>query len=257
MDLTFDRSLAMNYKSHAQQARVMTEAWVSSQIFCPNCGSNSLEKYPNNTPVGDFFCSACSEQFELKSTQGAFAAKIVDGQYDTMIRRLRSHQVPNLFGLSYDPVGRRVRDFFVIPSQFFVPDIVERRRPLSPTARRAGWVGCNILIRNIPLAGRVRLVTNGVAVEKPVVLKAWKRTLFLRRQSKFETRGWTLDVINCIEKLGKREFQLSDMYECTEAISALHPDNQHIKAKIRQQLQVLRDSGFLEFTGRGRYALRT
>lgn len=256
MDLRFDQSLATNYKSPAQQARVMTEAWVRSQIFCPSCGQNSLEKYPNNTPVGDFFCSACREQFELKATQSAFVAKIVDGQYHTMLHRLRSHQVPNLFGLRYDRTQRQVRDLFVIPSQFFVPEIIERRKPLSPTARRAGWVGCNILIRNIPLAGRVSLVTNGVAVAKSGVLKAWKRTLFLRHQPQLEKRGWTLDVINCIEKLNKQEFQLSDVYKCHDTIAELHPNNQNIKAKIRQQLQVLRDSGFLEFTGRGQYRLR-
>lgn len=256
MDLSFDQSLATNYKNPAQQARVMTEAWVRSHVFCPNCGLDSLQKYPNNTPVGDFFCSACREQFELKATHSAFVTKIVDGQYDTMLRRLRSHQVPNLFGLSYDHVQRRVRDLFVIPSQFFVPGVIERRKPLSPTARRAGWVGCNIIIQNIPLAGRVSLIAGGVALAKRDVLKAWQRTLFLRRQSQLEKRGWTLDVINCIEKLNKREFRLSDVYDCCDTISALHPNNRHIKAKIRQQLQVLRDSGFLEFTARGRYKLR-
>jgi len=26
-----------------------------------------------------------------------------------------------------------------------VPEIIERRKPLAITARRAGWIGCNIL----------------------------------------------------------------------------------------------------------------
>ena len=34
---------------------------------------------------------------------------------------------------------------------------------------------------------------------------------------------------------------------------ALHPDNRHVRDKIRQQLQVLRDLGLVEFLGRGRY----
>jgi hypothetical protein len=33
------------------------------------------------------------------------------------------------------------------------------------------------------------------------------------------------------------------------------PDNKHVKEKMRQQLQVLRDNGFLEFLDRGRYRL--
>jgi len=35
-----------------------------------------------------------------------------------------------------------------------------------------------------------------------------------------------------------------------------YPDNQHIKDKVRQQLQVLRDRGYLEFTSRGNYRLK-
>jgi len=34
---------------------------------------------------------------------------------------------------------------------------------------------------------------------------------------------------------------------------AKHPDNHHIKAKIRQQLQFLRDKGYLQFFGSGKY----
>ena len=39
------------------------------------------------------------------------------------------------------------------------------------------------------------------------------------------------------------------------ALSKKHPDNHHIKPKIRQQLQFLRDKGYLEFVERGRYRL--
>ena len=37
------------------------------------------------------------------------------------------------------------------------------------------------------------------------------------------------------------------------APTKLHPDNRHVRDKIRQQLQVLHDLGFVEFLGRGRY----
>jgi type II restriction enzyme len=173
-----------------------------------------------------------------------------------MLRRLRGNQVPNLFGLSYDRAQGRVRDLFVIPSQFFVPEIIECRKPLAPTARRARWVGCNILIQKVPLSGRVSIVSNGVALAKPDVLNAWRRTLFLREQPELEKRGWLLDVMNCVERLDKPEFQLSNVYQYESALARLHPENRHIRAKIRQQLQVLRDAGFIEFAERGRYRLR-
>ncbi|WP_082520273.1 DpnI domain-containing protein [Rhodanobacter sp. Root480] len=255
MDLNFDALLAAHYKGPTQWARVVTERWVSTHLFCPSCG-HSLESYPNNTPAADFLCLTCHEQFELKSKQGLFGSRIVDGAYSAMLRRLRSNQAPNLLGLTYDRAQARVRNLFVIPSQFFVPEIIERRKPLAPTARRAGWVGCNILVRKVPPAGRVSIITDGVAIAKGDVLKAWRRTLFLRDQPQLEKRGWLLDVMNCVERLEKPQFQLSDVYQHEDSIARLHPGNRHVRAKIRQQLQVLRDSGFLEFLGQGQYRVR-
>ena len=39
-------------------------------------------------------------------------------------------------------------------------------------------------------------------------------------------------------------------------LARMHPENRHVRDKIRQQLQVLRDKGFLEFVGRGEYGVR-
>ena len=68
-------------------------------------------------------------------------------------------------------------------------------------------------------------------------------------------KGWLLDVMRSVEKLGKREFTLDDVYIFENELSRLHPDNKHIKDKIRQQLQLLRDGGYLKFVGRGKYQL--
>ena len=38
-------------------------------------------------------------------------------------------------------------------------------------------------------------------------------------------------------------------------LSRLRRDNRHVRDKIRQQLQVLRDLGLIEFRGRGHYRL--
>ena len=58
-----------------------------------------------------------------------------------------------------------------------------------------------------------------------------------------------------IEKLGKKEFILDDLYRFESYLAALHPKNRHICPKIRQQLQYLRDMGYLSFLSRGKYRL--
>jgi len=42
-----------------------------------------------------------------------------------------------------------VSNFLVVPKYFFVPGVIEKRKPLSATARRAGWIGCNIVLKSI------------------------------------------------------------------------------------------------------------
>src|SRR3989344_6526418 len=102
MELTLDEKLAAGYKSASQKARVLTEQWVDSSAYCPNCGHLSIDKYPNNQPVADFLCSNCREEYELKSKQSAIGTKVLDGAYYTMLERLRSTNNPKFFLLNYD-----------------------------------------------------------------------------------------------------------------------------------------------------------
>ena len=69
-------------------------------------------------------------------------------------------------------------------------------------------------------------------------------------------RGWLVDVMACIESMNRAEFTLQDMYRFEAVLKAKHPDNQHIREKIRQQLQCLRDRGYLDFIKRGQYRLK-
>ena len=109
-----------------------------------------------------------------------------------------------------------------------------------------------------------------------------------------QMRGWTLDVLNMVRRLVEsrrrglpgrsigaktgdeslnekpagqleslrlltssptNEFTTADAYAFTRELEKLHPDNRHVKDKIRQQLQVLRDAGFLIHIGHGKWRL--
>jgi len=63
--------------------------------------------------------------------------------------------------------------------------------------------------------------------------------------------------MKCVESIGRQEFGIEDMYAFEAQLSQLYPDNRNVKPKIRQQLQFLRDLGYLDFTSRGRYRLRS
>jgi type II restriction enzyme len=256
MNLLFDTKLADKYTNLSQKIRVLTEDWVDGQIYCPNCGHLNIDKYKNNKPVADFFCANCREEYELKSRKESVGSKIVDGAYRTMIERLRGANNPNFFLLNYNLNNFSVLDFLVIPKHFFAPNIIEKRKALSQSARRAGWVGCNILLQSIPQSGKIFFIKNRQIEPKEKVVANWQRTLFLREEKEILAKGWLLDIMRCVDELGKKEFMLDEIYHFEKYLSALHPENKHVKDKIRQQLQMLRDKGYLDFINKGKYKIK-
>lgn len=244
------------YVSGSQSARAWTEEWVRTWAYCPNCGAPKVNPFPNNSPVADFHCVECKEEYELKSQKSQFSGKVLDGAFKTKCERLAANNNPNLFLMNYDLKHLSVVNFFVVPKHFFVREIIEERKPLAPTARRAGWIGSNILLNQIPQSGKIYVVRDGQIQPKESVLAQWNRTLFLRDQGQ-EARGWLVEVMKCVEDLGKTEFQIDDVYAFERRLSQLYPDNKNVRPKIRQQLQFLRDRGYLDFVSRGYYRLRT
>jgi hypothetical protein len=255
MKLGFEESQSP-YSSGSQSARAWTEAWVRAWAYCPHCGNARILSFPNNSPLADFFCGSCSEEFELKSQRGKFGAKVLDGEFNTKCQRLAANNNPNLLLMNYDLKSLAVVNLFIVPKHFFVRDIIEERKPLAPTARRAGWVGSKILLSQVPESGKIHIVQNGLVRAKELVLAEWQKTLFLRDES-LESRGWLLDVMKCVESLGKREFTLDEVYAFERHLGELYPGNQNVRPKIRQQLQYLRNRGFIDFVSRGSYRLRS
>lgn len=252
MDIKFNVNLANTYSSFSQIARVLTENWVKDNSYCPNCGKDKISEYPNNQPVADFFCGSCEEDFELKSKNGKLGKKINDGAFSTMIERIVSVKNPNFFFLTYSKKDWIVNDFLIIPKHFFQPGIIEKRKPLSPTARRAGWTGCNIDLQLIPDLGRIFLIRNSAVLSRNSVIETWQKTIFLRKKT-VEAKGWTLDVLKCLDRISTNDFSLDDVYKFETELKQKHPDNNFVKDKIRQQLQLLRDKNIIDFVGRGKY----
>lgn len=65
--------------------------------------------------------------------------------------------------------------------------------------------------------------------------------------------GWKSEVFACLEEIPATEFTLSDVNKFIPQLQQAFPDNHNIEAKIRQQLQLLRDIGLVEFLGGGNY----
>jgi type II restriction enzyme len=255
MNLQCKFELAVAYKAGPQIARVVSEEWFKREMYCPACDSSTLAQSRANTPTVDFVCPRCEQLFQLKSLKGWNQRKIPDAGYEAMMRSIRSDRTPNLFVLQYSS-NWLVLNLVLIPRAFFTESVIEKRKPLGLQARRAGWIGCNILLSQIPQDGKIAIVSAGCALPEQSVRREFSRVKKLADLSP-SLRGWTVDVLNVIRRLGKPEFSLQELYAFEGVLGEAHPGNHNVRPKIRQQLQVLRDLGLLEFSSPGKYTFRT
>jgi hypothetical protein len=142
---------------------------------------------------------------------------------------------------------------------------------------------------------RVLILTHGAFPPKPASPSSPKARFPRQPKSANSSvtqRGWTLDVLNIVRRLVEsrrrglpgrsigaktgdeslkstgqpeslrlltssptNEFTTADVYAFERELEKLHPDNRHVKDKIRQQLQVLRDTGLLLHIERGVWRL--
>ena len=301
-------------------------------------------------PASDYSCPACGFWYQLKSQKSRLGDSITDGAYAAMVDAIKRDELPSFYFMQYEICSSRrqsaqtsppefqmepthvgchsspeegilwsVRNLLLIPHFAFPPSAIIKRKPLSSTARRHGWVGCNFALNRIPVEARIPLVitrssparrdesapsssvegresqsrlTSAATIIVPPeeVRERFKRVKPLK-DIPVQMRGWTLDVLNAVRRLveerrasvldcGGRaqrrhrfsgaitrsqsgvtaaalhnEFTTAEAYIFERELEQLHPDNRHVKDKIRQQLQVLRDAGLLLHICRGEWRL--
>lgn len=247
----YQKEVLQNYKSNSQIARVLTEDWFNDQMYCPCCLNEEIQDFPNNKKGADFFCERCKNEFQLKASKKKFGKKVVDGEYNTMINIISGNNSPNFFLMNYEEGDWVVKNLILIPKFFISTSMIEKRNPLKDGAKRAGWTGCNFLLERLPEEGKIQVVKNEKIIERNKINSIWKKMFFMNSK-RSEFKGWSSDVLRCVEELDSR-FVLKDVYRYEKYLKELHPNNNNIQAKIRQQLQVLRDNKVLKFNGKGEY----
>lgn len=66
--------------------------------------------------------------------------------------------------------------------------------------------------------------------------------------------GWLKLTIEGITQIASDTFSMKDVWVVCEPLARRRfPNNRHVREKLRQQLQRLRDIGFIQFLGAGRY----
>src|SRR5438105_12315083 len=197
MLLSMPGELAAPYHSRAQQARVVSEAWAEENLFCPCCPSDELHRQSHGTKASDFQCQTCRSWFQLKSCGARFGSRIVDGAYSAMEAAILADRTLGLLMLEYLPQLWKVQNLRFLPHFSFTLSCLEKRPPLSVEARRAGWVGCNIVLRNIAPDAYIPIVSNGVANSSREVRRQFSHLKPLADLDALQ-RGRTLDLLTSV-----------------------------------------------------------
>ena len=250
MNLRLPTQFGEGYKSPSQLARRITEPWGAENLYCCSCTSDRLNPEKTNAQVSDFLCSKCIERYQLKSQRKKLGGKIVGSNYQKMLDAVLGNKSPNFFLLHYKPPEWLVRNLLVIPRFAISPSVIIKREPLSATAERHNWTGCVLNVALIPESAKIPLIIKGTEVARSEIREKFARIARIA-ELKPEHRGWTLDVLRCVESLRNETFSNDEVYAFEPELAKLYPGNRHIKDKIRQQLQVRRDRGLLRQVERG------
>ncbi len=151
-----DATTAAGMTSNAQIARVVLETWAELNLYCLDCEADGLSRLPANTPVADFACASCGARYQLKAKNGRFAGRIEGAAYQPTLRAIRDKTMPEHVLVTYDLRFRTVVFVDAIPGASISEDRVVARKPLSASAKRAGWQGCTIDVSDLPTAPIVR-----------------------------------------------------------------------------------------------------
>ena len=261
MDIYLDPTVAKGYKSGSQVARRITEDWASRNFFCLACTAERVRSERTNAPVTDYRCPSCDAAYQLKSTKGSFGSTVQNSAYGPKMDAIANGNAPHYAFLEYSRPDWQVTNLFVLPGHLLSPAVVQERAPLQKTAKRAGWISSNILLGKLPTDARVQVISAGIVRDPLEVRRDWSRYSFLHTDER-SRGGWGADILLCVRTLQEEtkstEFTLQAFYSRFGAeLSTRYPNNRNVEAKVRQQLQVLRDGRVIEFLEPGHYRVIT
>lgn len=111
---------------------------------------------------------------------------------------------------------------------------------------------CDLNLSFIPTDGKIALVTNGIVHAASDTRRQFQESARFG-DVKLADRGWAASVLAIVRKICKPLVTNADLFAYIEELHAAYPGNNHIREKIRQQMQLLMRLGYVERISRGEY----
>ena len=135
------------------------EKWVAKKCNCPKCEkSKTLKLLPTNFKCVDLICDFCGflGQVKTKSVKDVnnLPTTILGAAWGPQKERMDAGIYFPLFIVLKEKDGRK-SSIFYLPVEDQDRHIFLERKPLSPTAKRAGWQGFNYDLTNLIREGKI------------------------------------------------------------------------------------------------------
>tara|TARA_B110000305_G_scaffold173614_1_gene191901 strand:- start:256 stop:750 length:495 start_codon:yes stop_codon:yes gene_type:complete len=160
MELIEHVSQVKEKKKWKSESRIVGEAgelYIKENIECSRCNDNNFQKCKSNETSKDLICISCSQKYQIKAKSATQKQinniknkdifKTIGGEYSTTLKNI-NEQIDYLIIL-YEKKSYKIINILYIKYENININCIIPRKPLSTTAKRAGWQGCNIIFDNI------------------------------------------------------------------------------------------------------------
>ena len=142
-----------------QQLGAKGERAVREKVSCPRCGRvRHLTPLQANFPCADLICKFCGflaqvKTYTLKTPSNALPTRIPGAGWKVQHEQIMAGIYHGLYLVGYR--GKRLVRIDYVPAHILQgsPDVFEPRRALSAKAKRAGWLGFEYNIEQLPTIG--------------------------------------------------------------------------------------------------------
>ena len=148
-----------NWKSESRIVGEACEYYVKNNINCVRCNNKNFGKYKTNEKSKDLICITCNQKFQIKAKSATHKQvnnikyknkfKTIGGEYSTTLNSI-DEKIDYLIIL-YEKQSYIILNVLYISNENINFNCIIPRNPLSSTAKRAGWQGCNIIFDNIQI----------------------------------------------------------------------------------------------------------
>ena len=140
-------------KTAKQQLGDFGENLIQKKFNCPKCKrSKTLKKLPPNFKCADIICDFCGFLAQVKTSEvsdiNKIPSQVLGAAWKPQLERMNAGIYFPLYLVLINKTKRQ-SSIFYLSADLQTKELFEPRKPLSKTARRAGWQGFVYNLKNI------------------------------------------------------------------------------------------------------------